>query len=373
MTSFAIVGVADALGRAVAARLDADPDVDRVVGIDVRAPQMPPATLTFVRADQRDPLLGRLLEGVDVLVHVGAAAAGGEADGAARARALGQCLASARAAGVGTIVYVSSALVYGAEETNPVPLTEHDPARAGTRYPPADAALRAEQAVLDLAARDRGVRVAVLRPVTVLGSGVDTTVTRHLESPLLPMVRGCDPPVQFVDVDDLAAAVRVVATRPSARGIYNVAADGWLTTSDVERLLARPALHLPRETAVGLAGALHRVGLLTAPPGALDYLMHPWVVDTARLRALGWHPAAGQREILHRFVAEHGPWLSVGRIRLRTTRLVLAALAGGGVLGAAALWVTWRLVRARTDGPRRSRARRPTRRRRGRSSARGSS
>jgi nucleoside-diphosphate-sugar epimerase len=157
---------------------------------------------------------------------------------------------------------------------------------------------------------------------------------------LLPRVQGFDPPVQFVDADDLVEAVRIVAFDRRAHGVYNVAADGWLTSSDVRHLLARPGLRLPEQVAVGAATVLYRLRLLAVPPQALRYLMHPWVVDTARLRALGWAPTASQRDILHRFVAEHRRWLSVGRLRIRTTRLI-ALLAG---LWGTTVVLSWWLV-----------------------------
>jgi nucleoside-diphosphate-sugar epimerase len=376
MTSFAVTGVSSAVGRAILARLDVDPSVTRIVGIDRQPPPMPPAKLEFVRADLRDPVLARVLGGVDVVVHQGARDEVGPMGALAYAmttHGTRHVLEAALAAGVRTIVHLSSALVYGARETNPVPLTEDVPAAAGPEYPPAHRALVTEESVRSFAASHPDRRVVVLRPVPVLGADVDSAVTRHLESPLLPMVRGFDPPVQFVDIDDLAAAVHVVAQDGRARGIYNVAAEGWLTTSDVRWLLARPTLHLPQEIAVGLAAVLHRGRLLATPPGALAYLMHPWVVDTTRLRALGWSPAWGQRDILHRFVSDHGPWLSVGRIRVRTARLVVGVLAAGATAGLAAAWLMWGRWLAPRRRPPAARRLLPTRRMPGRSSAPGSS
>jgi len=346
VTTFAITGVSSPLGRALAARLAADPAVTRIVGIDRTPPPMPPAKLDFVATDLRAAGLARALAGVDVAIHPDTAHGGAHHNGGAAqapgAHTTRQILDAFLAAGVGTVVHVSTALVYGASETNPVPLTEQVAARARPDYPPAHLALVNEEVVRSFAHAHPERRVVILRPVTVLGAGIDSPVTRHLESPLLPLVRGFDPPVQFVDVDDLAAAAHLVATEPRARGIYNVAAEGWLTTSDVRRLLARPTVHLPQETAAGVAAALHRCGLLATPPGALRYLMHPWVVDTTRLRDLGWHAAAGQRQILHRFVAEHGPWLSMGRIRVRTAVLATALIGAGTATGLSAAWLMWR-------------------------------
>jgi nucleoside-diphosphate-sugar epimerase len=365
--------VSSAVGRAVVARLAADPSVTRIVGIDRRSPAMSSAKLELIRADLRDPVLARVFAGVDTLVHWGVPDDVDQAPTQDSANITRRVLDAALAARVSSVVYLSTALVYGAHETNSVPLTEQAPVRAGPEYPTAYHARVCEESVEAFATAHPGCRVVVLRPVPALGRGVDSLVSRHLESPLLPMVRGFDPPVQFVDVDDLAAAVHVAVSDERARGVYNVAADGWLTTSDVRRLLARPTVHLPHEAAAGLARILHRGRLLTVPPGALDYLMHPWVVDTTRLHSLGWNPVWGQRDILHRFVNEHGPWLSVGRIRLRTARLVAGVFAVTTVLGGAAAWFTWRRWLAGRWRLRRAGGPAPTRRTTGQNSAPGSS
>jgi nucleoside-diphosphate-sugar epimerase len=347
--SVAVTGVRGATAEALLVRLSADPGVGRVVVVDRARPAHLPAGVQFVRADLRDALLSRLFADVDVVVNAVLA------DDVTRLRgdllvtsvqSTRRVLDAAGAAGVGALVHVSSALVYGAAERNRVPLTEQQPLRAAAGFAAVQEALHAEDAVRAFAGEHPDRRVVVLRPVPALVPDVDSAVTRHLESPVLPMVRGFDPPVQFIAVDDLAAAVHLVVRDERARGIYNVAADGWLTSSDVRRIVARPVVHLPHETAVALATALHRSGLLAVPPSALDYLMHPWVVDTSRLHALGWTPTVSQRAILHQFVTEHRRWLSVGRLRLRTTRLIAGVALGWAVTAGGASWLLWRRLRA---------------------------
>jgi nucleoside-diphosphate-sugar epimerase len=351
----AVTAVDTTLGRRVLAALDADPAVARVLGIGDRPIALPEPSLVFLRADLLAADLDTALHGVDAVVHIGPvdAAPGGSAQASARrVDATARVLDAAVAAGVDTVVHVSSALVYGADETTTVPLTEDAPLRADRDFPAAWHAARADALARAFAADHPELRVVVLRPVAMLGPGVDSMVTRHMESPVLPMVRGYDPPVQFVSTDDVADAVRVVVTDQRARGPFNVSAEGWLTTSDVRRLLARPTVHLPREVAFALAGALHRAGVLSVPPGALSYLMHPWVVDCSRLRGLGWAPRASHRDLLHVFGDEHRGWLSVGRVRVRALRAA-AALGTTATLTAAgvalAAYAAWRrLVRRRS-------------------------
>jgi len=358
-TRVAVAGVHSTTGIALLARLASDPQVERVVAIDRDRPPALPAGVQFVRADLRDALLARVFAGVDVVVNAVLADTLTRDDDrvpAVRVQGTRRLLDAARTAGVGTFVHVSSALVYGACERNRVPLDEQQPLRADPAFSAVHHALLAEEAVRAFAGDNPQQRIVVLRTVPALVPGVDSAVTRHLESPLLPRVRGFDPPVQFVAVDDLVEAVRLVVVDPRARGVYNVAADGWLTSSDVRHILARPGLRLPEQVALGVAALLHRLRLLAVPPEALRYLMHPWVVDTARLRALGWMPATSQRAVLHQFVTEHRRWLSLGRLRVRTNRLLAAATAAWAVVVGTAAWLAWQrwaAVRAHPDAARR--------------------
>lgn len=348
-----VTGADSVVGHVLLARLAGQDAVDRVVAVDRTVPSDVPAGVRFVRADLRDAVLARVLADADVVVNLEFAddrTSEDERELAARVQGTRRLLDAVCDAGVPAFVHLSSALVYGASERNQVPLSEAQPLRGEPRFASVQHTLAADEAVRAFAGEHPACRTVVLRSVPPLVPGVDSAVTRHLESPLLPQVRTFDPPVQFVDVDDLVAAVVLTALDRRARGVYNVAADGWLTSSDVRHILARPALHLPEQTALGAATVLHRIGLLAVPPEALHYLMHPWVVDTARLRALGWTPAASQRDVLHRFVAEHGRWLSVGRMRVRTARLLLAVMAAWTLLVGVAGWLWWRSHHARAAG-----------------------
>ena len=66
-----ITGVGSQVGSLLAARLERDPDVEYVAGLDTRRPQLPLERTEFIEADIRDPEIGRLIPptGVDTIVH----------------------------------------------------------------------------------------------------------------------------------------------------------------------------------------------------------------------------------------------------------------------------------------------------------------
>jgi UDP-glucose 4-epimerase len=328
----AVAGVANFVAAAVLERLDADRRVRRILGLDCDEPQMPVAKLDFRTADVRDPLLAVALEGADVVVHVALTPGPLDAEDtmfAINVHGTRNLLEAAAKAGVSRFVHVGSAAVYGAHADNDVPLDENAPLRANPDFSWAYQHQLADELVTSWAENHPDVTVTVLRPVTTLGPGADNFIARHFEQPYLPIVRENEPPVQFLHVDDLATAVELAVTS-DLPGVFNVAPDGWLATRELVHVLGKRAVTVPEAVAFGAARRLWSHGVLGAPPGALHYVMYPWVVDTDRLKAHGWTPTRSNREVIREFSAEHRPYISAGRLRI-SRRLLHRASAGAAV------------------------------------------
>ncbi len=67
-----VTGVARYLGGRFARLLSNDPAVERVIGVDVVPPSHDIGRTGFVRADIRNPVIGRIIDhaGVDTVVHM---------------------------------------------------------------------------------------------------------------------------------------------------------------------------------------------------------------------------------------------------------------------------------------------------------------
>ena len=346
----AVAGAANFVAAAVLERLDNDRRVARLIGLDCDEPQMPVAKLDFRPADVRDPLLAVALEGADVIVH--AAVAPGPMDAedtmfAINVSGTRNLLDAAAKAGVSRFVHVSSAAVYGAHDANPIPLDETAPLRANPDFSWAYHHLLAEELVSQWALDHPDVTVTVLRPVTTLGPGADTFVARHLEQPLLPIVRENEPPVQLLHVDDLATAVQLAVTA-DLPGVFNVAPDGWLSARELAHLLGKRAVTIPEVVAFSAARTLWSHRVLGAPAGALHYLMYPWVLSSDRLHEHGWVATRSNREVAREFAAEHRPYISAGRLRVTRRSLHRTGTAGFTALAYLTMTRVRRRRRART-------------------------
>ena len=66
-----ITGIASYLGTELARRLEADPDVEYVAGLDTRKPRAALEGVDFIEADIRNPVITKLIAPtrVDTIVH----------------------------------------------------------------------------------------------------------------------------------------------------------------------------------------------------------------------------------------------------------------------------------------------------------------
>ena len=333
----AITGIAGYLGQRLLARLE-DAGATRVIGIDIHEPPGSPI-VEFHQADVRDARVGKALVGADALVHLAFQHDPIRDEGRMRSinvEGTRTVLEAAAGAGIRKLVYPTSATVYGAHPDNDVPLTESSPARANHDFAYAVHKLETERLVEAFGAGHPDVVTTILRAAIVFGPTVENFVSRMLESPRLLTVRGLAPPLQLLHEEDMADAL-ALAVHQDLPGVYNVSADGWLTAAEVAALSGKRRVELPEAVAFSMAERLWRRGLTTAPPGELHYVMHPWVVDNAKLRAAGWEPKHSNRETLLEGLEAHRNWVSVGRARMRKDSLAKGAAATLGAVGAMAL------------------------------------
>jgi nucleoside-diphosphate-sugar epimerase len=348
-----VTGAAGVIGRALLERLGAEPEVGKVVAIDVRRAEAQDAgPITWRIGDVRDPVLAQRLAGADAVVHL---AVDWSLDSpvaersALNVRGTQTVVTAAAAAGVARVVIVTAAAVYGAFADNPTPLDEDAPLNAPAEGILADL-LEMERVARDARRVHPGLTVTVVRPAALVGPGVDTLVTRHFAAPRLLCIKDAAPTWQFCHVDDLASALEYAALG-KVTGEVTVGSDGYLEQSRVEDVSGMKRVEVSASLAFATAERLHRVGVTPAPASELAYVMHPLVVSSKALRAAGWRPAYDNEENL-RVVLEQvrGEHTIAGRRLGKRDATVAGASAAGAtvaVLGAAAFVRAARRARGR--------------------------
>jgi nucleoside-diphosphate-sugar epimerase len=334
----AVTGAARGLGHALAVRLAASARVRRVIAIDNHRGEATGVTWRVV--DVRDPALAGRLAEVDVLVHTDLDLAAGSDRSTRRTfnvRGVQTVLTAAAAGRVSRVVLVTSAMVYGARPDNPVPLPESAPLAADQDGSVVGDLLEIEDLARRSPRTNPGMAITVVRPAALVGAGVDTFVTRHFEAPRLLVVKGSAPRWQFCHTDDLVSALELAVTGEVV-GAFAVGCEGWLEQDQVEELSGLRRIELPAGLTFGTAQRLHRVGITPAPATDLSYVVYPWVVDCATLRAAGWQPCYDNESALAALLEQRtGHHAVAGRRLAGKEATITAAGATVAVIGTAAI------------------------------------
>ena len=347
----AVTGARGEIGGRVVRRLAESDECKKVIGIDTGRADKPVPGVVWRRADVRDPALRSRFSGVDTVVHL---ATDRRPDAAAterrtvNVRGTDTVLTAAAAAGVTRVVLLTSAMVYGAAATNPVPLSDDAPIGAEPDLSLVGDWVEMERLAAVAARAHPSVAVVIVRPASVVGGGAsDALLPRLFEAPRLLAIKDVEAHWQFCHVDDLVEAL-VWAALGRVDGALAVGSPGWLGQEEVERISGLRSLVVPAAMAFGAAERLHRIGALPAPASELHYLAHPWVVGADRLTAAGWKAEWDNASALQAHLDELGDRAGRGLPRLQRKDATRAA-AGATV----ALVGTVAIARARAARRRR--------------------
>jgi len=294
-----VTGAAGTIGRRVVSRLiNADPNLD-VLAIDRIGQPSDPVGADTKRVDLATEDLTVAFAGAAVIVHLASSSGPESADQVSadlEVAIFRRVLDAATSVGASHIVVLSTAMVYGAWHSNPVPLTEDAPVRPNPDFVWAAVKANIEQMAGEWSRSNPKASAAILRPTAVVSDDDLGRLARVLHSARRGVAAEGDPPVQYLHVDDLASAVAVVVTS-GFDGVANVAPDGWIPPDELHELEGpAPRIRVPQWAARALTSARWRLGVSPTPPGVVPYTSSSWVVSNDRIRALGWSPDHSNEE-----------------------------------------------------------------------------
>ncbi len=263
-----------------------------------------------VKGDIRDrAMVERAMKGVDLVVHGAAALPLYSEQDIYTTDVVGTrlILEVARAHGVARVVHISSTAVYGIPDHHP--LVEEDTLNGVGPY--GKAKIAAEEVCLDF--RRQGMIVPIIRPKSFIGPerlGVfalfyDWAVEGHN----FPMIGDGTNRYQFLDVEDLCAAIHLCLTLPAeqAHDTFNIGAAEFTTMAEDYQVVLDEAgfgkriIGFPAEPAIW---GLRFLELLRVSP------LYKWVYETASKdsfvsiekakRQLGYRPQFSNKDALLR-------------------------------------------------------------------------
>jgi UDP-glucose 4-epimerase len=216
-------------------------------------------------------------------------------------------LEAAAAAGTAQALVASSASAYGSFPDNPVPLTEDDPVRGAPGFPYARHKTESDRLSQLWAAAHPDRVMTIVRPCIVFGPSVDNYFVRlWTKAPFSADAGQLDNQIQFVHEDDVVEAISALLLGRHA-GAFNVAGDGLMTLRECAEMIDLPIRRMPLRAYRGLARAMWAARLSEAPPGMVDFAVHPFVVSSEKLKqTTGWSPRYTSRETFEITMRTHG-------------------------------------------------------------------
>jgi UDP-glucose 4-epimerase len=306
-----VTGLSTYWGGRLAQALESFEHIEAIIGVDNEAPTRELERTEYVKVSNQHSLLERIVRAaeidtvIDTRLVVNSLMAPPRLAHENNVIGTMNILAACTGADspVRKFVFKSSTHYYGAEQDDPAFFTEE----MGRPHPPRTGLerdiLEAEAAVSEFAQRNPKTTVTVLRCANVLGPDVDTAFTRMFGLPLVPMVLGFDPRLQFVHEDDVVHALEHAAFHV-APGIYNVAADGVLAMSEAISLVDRAPLPVLPPWGTGLAtSSLRRLGF-RIPSEVVNQLRFGRGVDNRLFKSTGFDYGYTTREAVIK-LSEH--------------------------------------------------------------------
>src|SRR5215212_10021290 len=298
-----VVGATGNVGTSLLHALAHEPAVDSVLGVARRLPSLSFPKTEWAAADVTSDDLVPLFAGADAVVHLAwliqpsrhlEVTRAVNVDGSARVfRAAGK-------AGVGALIYASSVGAY-----SPGPkdrFVDESWATGGIESSFYSRHKSEVERLLDrFEAEFPSVRSVRLRPGLIFKREAASEIRRYFAGPFVPspLVRTSLIPVvpdveglrfQAVHSLDVGDAYRLAVIRDDASGAYNVAADPVLDPDELATLLGARKVRLSPGLLRRAAAVTWRMRLQPAPEGWVDMALNVPVMDTSRIRALGWTP-----------------------------------------------------------------------------------
>ena len=168
------------------------------------------------------------------------------------------------------VLLLSTFLVYGARNDNPLYQDENSPLRASLDHPDLRDVVEMDQMASSwMWQHINQVNTIILRPCSIVGPHIMNAICKLLQSkhPWRPI--DFAPMYQFINQSDMALAILKAIDLPFASGVYNVASKGHLPlTQALEILHGKDTLPFP----MGLLGLINK-GLHVFRLGVPDYLI----------------------------------------------------------------------------------------------------
>ncbi|MBW2141307.1 MAG: NAD-dependent epimerase/dehydratase family protein [Deltaproteobacteria bacterium] len=296
MTSIAITGVNSYFAKTVLPKLEADPEIERIVGIDVTPWTSDFKKVAFFQEDVRSDNLPNLLKNVDTVLHL--AFIVNEIHDKKKTHEINingsknvfkACVEN----NVKKIIYTSSIASYGAHPDNPIGITENYPLVENRDSYYSTDKVAVETFLARFFEKRQDITLTIFRPPVIVGPNLNNQFVEGFNRKTTLFIKGRDPQLQFLHEDDLGEAL-YLAVKKDIPGIFNIAADDETTMRRLYELAEIKSIDLPAGLLKFIANLLFALRLQNMSQGWISLMEYPIIVSSEKFKKVtGWQPFFG--------------------------------------------------------------------------------
>ncbi len=302
--SIAVTGASGYIGKMLIDRLLEKSDVERIVAVDIYAPDSLQDGVEFARFDVRDPDIRRCFKGCDTIIHL--AFIVGAINDLKKTYDINvngsiNVFTACEELQPDKLVVASSIAAYGEQPNNNRPITEDTPLRGNSDSYYGHTKRIMEDHLDVFEKRNPDVICTRLRPSILLGPNTKNFAKEMAHTPLVPLVReGAYNPV--VHEDDVIDAFELAVDK-DVPGAFIIALPESMELADMVAPFNKKSVKISIDTIDKIARVLYPLRLTKFPADWVVLARTNWKFDTTRAREiLGWEPKHTAEEAVAQIV-----------------------------------------------------------------------
>lgn len=305
-----VTGSSGGLAGVLLPQLLVHPEIEYVVGVDIKPYPFVHERLRTHLLDIRSPRLAEYMADMDAVIHL-AFVVMPESLGRNRKNrqlihdmnvngSLNVCT-TAQQQGVDKIIYLSSAVVYGTRPNHNTAYHEQQFRQSILGFPYAEDKVTVENWLDQFEILAPHIKVTRLRPHLITGPNTNPLVKRILSWPIYPRFPDPQPLLQCVSAEDVCQAI-LLALWQDIHGSFNLAAEPPISLREIQQYLHKRTVSVPFSQLCLLQRWAWRLLGIGGGPCWVETMRYSLTIDSTKARQeLGWQPALNAFKCLDHF------------------------------------------------------------------------
>jgi UDP-glucose 4-epimerase len=301
--NIAITGIGGYFGQKILVELSKENIAEKIIGVDIREPQLKMKNFTFYKCDIKNPELSKYFEQnqIDTVLHLAFIVKPIHDQNRAydiNVNGTKNVLQACKKASVKKVIVASSGAVYGAHSDNPKFLTEDVAVRPNHDYYYCLHKYELERLCHLHKKENPQTIVTIFRPCNLYGKQVDDLLSQSYEGKKIYLFRGFDPERQLIHEEDAVNGF-LLAIKKDGDGTFNLASDGpFITTKRLASLVNKDVFWLPSSKFMYyILRLMWKTHLAKSPAGFMHFRKYRWVLSNEKIKKdLGFRPRYSTEE-----------------------------------------------------------------------------